>query len=390
MVLVLASYSLFNIVWGLIEKYKEVQNFTGKNKEIEMSTKTNMVKDDNVFQLEDINCEKRGKWLFDNYSPDNLEQNRVIWSKGLNIHLWDNDIELKIDPVRKKKVKKFILKNREILTPFLQYKYYNSRKNNQLFFNESKLCMSSDINPSRSYIKCYRSDYFNSFLTNEISTSVLKRVEDATIIYDASNFFPCEYNKAKGLYYLQPIDKCEMNNHIGISTLAVTTDNYLVIRKQATTSQQNINKYVPTGSGSCDWSDMQKDSFCSTIEFAMKRELWEENGGKELNVSVNEFGETKILGFYRWLQRGGKPEFVGITKLNFSQDQLDPDSIELIDTNNKAIPDTFYIESVTDLPHIISEIKEIGNVSLPLHMCLDALEHFYEERSSELEQLLNL
>jgi len=33
----------------------------------------------------------------------------------------------------------------------------------------------------------------------------------------------------------------------GISTIAVTSDNYLVIRKQGTSSQQNINKYVPTG-----------------------------------------------------------------------------------------------------------------------------------------------
>ncbi len=389
--LFLVGYSLFNATWSMIEKYKEIQEFIGKNKLIEMTTKTNLVKDEFVFQLDKINSEKRGNWLFENFSPDSTSENRVVRSEDLNNYLWDYDFELKKDDgTREKKIKKFIIKNREIITPFFQYKYYNSKRKNQNFFNETKLCMSSDINPKRSYVSCHKSNYYNSFLTNEISTSVLKRIEDATIIYDASNFYPCEYNRAEDKYYLQSIDKSEMNNHIGASTLAVTDDNYLVIRKQGAGTQQNINKYVPTGSGSCNWSDIKEGSFRSTIEYSMKRELWEENGGRNHKSGIDEFAETKLLGYFRWLKRGGKPEFVGISKLNCSLDQLTPDHNELIDMNSKADTDTFYLESVDDLPKVIKEIKQIGNTSLPLLMSLDALKQFYQHRRDELDQLLKL
>jgi len=58
----------------------------------------------------------------------------------------------------------------------------------------------------------------------------------------------------------------------------------------------------------------------------MKRELWEENGGKELGIGIDHIGETKVLGYFRWLRRGGKLEFIGIPKLNLSLDQLIPRS----------------------------------------------------------------
>ncbi|MFP3361451.1 hypothetical protein R0K17_29525, partial [Planococcus sp. SIMBA_143] len=80
--------------------------------------------------------------------------------------------------------------------------------------------------------------------------------------------------------------------------------------------------------------------FRSTIEFSMKRELWEENGGKAHKIGIEEFAETKLLGFFRWLKRGGKPEFVGISKLRCTLDELTPDLNELIDTNSKADTDT--------------------------------------------------
>ena len=122
----------------------------------------------------------------------------------------------------------------------------------------------------------------------------------------------------------------------------------------------------------------------------MQRELWEENGGNELGYRLDEIGTTKVLGFYRWLRRGGKPEFVGITKLNCSLDELNPDQTELIDTTNKAITDTFYLETLDELARVIKDIKAIENTSLPLEMCLDALEYYYQERRSELENLLDL
>src|SRR5699024_1801097 len=384
----LLLYSLFNVVWTLFEKYKEIKSFTGDDKKIVMKRKNVLIKDDDTVYLSKLSSKSQENSQMENYSTDNSIDNSVIWDRKLNRYLWNNEIELKIDYNKKKKVRNFILKNREIITPFFQYKYYNSKKNNQLFFNETKLCMSSDINSLRSYVKCYQGNYFNSFLTNEISTSVLKRKEDATIIYDASNFFPIKYNHVDNSYSLQSIDMCEMSNHIGVSTLAITSDYYLVIRKQGASSQQNINQFVPTGSGSCNWSDITNKSLNETIKYAMLRELWEENGGKKVYPEFEKYGTTKILGYFRWLQRAGKPEFVGITKLNCSLDMLTPDEIELIDTTNKAVKDSYYLESWDDLPTIITEIEQIGNLSVPLHMCLKALKQYYNDRGMNLREFI--
>ncbi|MFD1064401.1 hypothetical protein [Oceanobacillus locisalsi] len=389
-------YSFFNIVWNLLEKWKEIQAFKGKNKDIIMKSKSILVKDDKAVQLSDIHAERRGEIQFENMElnrPRDNQQESVIYSKEINHYLWDRDFTIEKDTIKEKKIKQFIKKNREIITPFFQYKYYDSKKNNHFFFNESKLSMSSEINPKNDYINLCKSNYYHSYLTNEISTSTLQRVEDATIIYDASNFYPCEHkklDKENDITYLQPMDKCEMSNHIGISTLAVTRDNNLVIRKQGINTQQNKNQYVPTGSGSADWSDIKNNSLHDTLIHAMNRELWEENGGKSLKVPMNKFGDTKVLGYFRWLRRGGKPEFAGITKLHVSMNQLTPDNSEFIDITNKADTDTFYLNSVDDVPEKIKQIQEMENLSIPLQMCLVFVLDYYEECREELEEFLGL
>lgn len=390
-VVVLFLFSLFNVVWSTIGKIKEIKSFTGNDKVIKMSKKTTIIKENSAFGLKDIGyAQGKKSWPFENYSIDDLEENSMIRSRKLNEYLWDNVLKLQPDVNKKEKVQGFILKNRDIVTPFFQYKYYNSKRNQQYFFNEDKLCMASDIYEGKEVIRCHKSNYYNSFLTNEICMYALQRIEDATIIYDASNFFPCEYNVKERKYYLQHIEKSVMNNHIGVSTLAITEDNYLILRKQSGKTQQNRNKYVPTGSGSCDWLDIRGDNFTDTIIYAMKRELWEENGGKKISSTIENIGETKILGFFRWLQRGGKPEFVGITKLKCTLDAMEVDTDEFIDITSKVDMDTFRLDDIDDIPEIISNIKEYGDISSPLHMCIDALETYYKERPNELEKILRL
>lgn len=387
-VLIIFIFSLFNVIWEAIGKLKDIKSFTGHDEEIEMTKKETIIKENLAFKLGDIKYIQKKSSDFESIKVGKLEASYVIRSLKLNEYLWDNNIKLEIDTNKKEKVKKFILKNKEIISPFFQYQYYKSKKNQQYFFNEYKLCMASDICLGEEVVRCYKSDYYSSFLTNEICMFALERIEDATIIYDASNFYPCEYKYKDKTYYLQPIDKSEMNNHIGVSTLAVTKDNYIVLRKQNKKSQQNKNKFVPTGSGSCDWSDIKEKSFTNTIEYAMKRELWEENGGKKISPNIEEVGQTKILGFYRWLERGGKPEFVGITKLNCNFDAMEVNTDEFVNIANKADMDTYTLECIESLPEIIKTIKGYENISIPLYMCLDALEVYYKEHKDELAKLI--
>lgn len=77
----------------------------------------------------------------------------------------------------------------------------------------------------------------------------------------------------------------------------------LIIWTQNRIAQSSGGLLVPTGSGSCDFVDRRGKSFNDTIIYAMNRELWEENSGKLLCASVEEIGQTKILGTFRWINK---------------------------------------------------------------------------------------
>ncbi|WP_089868046.1 hypothetical protein [Clostridium cochlearium] len=384
-------FSLFNIIWDTIGKYQEIKSFAGVDQEIVMNKKLIVAKDDNVFKIDDICCSlEEEEWNFENCSLKGSQNDRVIFSKELNEYLWDSNFKLEKNTNKGKKVKEFILKNREIITPFFQYKYYNSKKNRQYFFNQDKLCMSSDIIRGKEFIQCHKGTYYDSFLTNEICMATLERREDSVIIYDASNFFPCNYDKEDGKYCLESITKSRMNNHIGISTLAYTKDNYFVIRMQGLKTQYNKEQYVPTGSGSYDWNDIRDNDFNKTICYAMQRELWEENGDYNIAPSPGQVGETRILGYFRWLRRGGKPEFVGITRLNYNLDSLKENTEELKDIHSSTIEDEIYLINVNDIPKFIDKIISNEKMSVPLEMCLKALKIYYEKRPNELKEFLRI
>jgi 8-oxo-dGTP pyrophosphatase MutT (NUDIX family) len=49
----------------------------------------------------------------------------------------------------------------------------------------------------------------------------------------------------------------------------------------------------------------------------MERELYEETG-----IRPDEIRNTTVVGFARWLERGAKPEFFGLTQLTVTADDL--------------------------------------------------------------------
>lgn len=105
-----------------------------------------------------------------------------------------------------------------------------------------------------------------------------------------------------------------MSDHIGISTLAVTTDGYVIILHQNDKALTSTDRLTPSGSGSVDFSDLRPDSdFRETLKAAAERELREET-----NLPAGRIGHTEVIGFYRDLGRGGKPEFCCLTRLNAS------------------------------------------------------------------------
>lgn len=105
-----------------------------------------------------------------------------------------------------------------------------------------------------------------------------------------------------------------VSNIIGVSTLAFTSDDLLLMVPQSKNNVASQRLYAPSGSGSLDPADWQAagDGAClqDILIRGVERELCEETG-----ISPDDVGQTQVVGFGRWLERGAKPEFFAVTRL---------------------------------------------------------------------------
>lgn len=312
------------------------------------------------------------------------KKERVLRSAALDKYIREENLILEESKNMERNIKRFIKENKDNLLPFLKFNYRLSNFYGRMFFNEKKLCISSDIRITSKEKKVYyhKGTYYDTYLTNIIAGKELRSNEDNKLIASAEEFMPVIRKDDE--YYLKDITVSVMNNEIGVSTLAITNDNYLIIWTQNRVAQSSGGLLVPTGSGSCDFADIRGKSFNDTIIYAMNRELWEENGGKHLCPSVEEIGQTKILGTFRWINKGGKSEFVGLTKVNKDLISFAQEKKEVFDREE------YLINSVDDLLKKIDELLQRNNISVPLNVNLKALKEYAKDDREELEEFLGL
>lgn len=118
-------------------------------------------------------------------------------------------------------------------------------------------------------------------------------------------------------------------NPIGISVLALTKDGYFVLTRQTKNNSVNAKLLLSSGSGSLDQRDIEifrsKDAvtsrpdlridFADLISTGMLREMEEETG-----IPKRFCTNTQVVGYSRWLDRGAKPEFYGLTILDLDRE----------------------------------------------------------------------
>jgi hypothetical protein len=114
---------------------------------------------------------------------------------------------------------------------------------------------------------------------------------------------------------LVTLAESRLANNIGISTLAFTSEGLLLIGHQSWRNTSSKRLLAPSGSGTLDQDDLksvdQDASLQDLLAYGMEREMCEETG-----VNSTSIVETRVVGFGRWLERGAKPEFFGLTRLN--------------------------------------------------------------------------
>ena len=98
----------------------------------------------------------------------------------------------------------------------------------------------------------------------------------------------------------------------------------------------------------------------------MERELCE-----EANIQPKNIVRTEIIGYFRWIDFGGQPEFVGITKLNCMLSE--------VDVSNKEIGQRVNLtrwENREDVLDTVDSLLEKPNLAVPLEMNLAALKRY--------------
>ncbi len=201
-----------------------------------------------------------------------------------------------------KKVERYIYQNQHTLMHFLKCKWHEMAKG--AFYNEKKLCMASEIEHYKDGYKVMLSKgcYYNTYLTNEIYNLKLAHQSSMDLLAPLNST----------IYPIKPLGDSYFSNHIGVSTLCLTTDGYIILLRHNNRTAIDAKKIHPTASGSSDYKDLNKSQtdFRECIINSTIRELKEET-----DIPERFIGKTKVIGYYRNISRGGKPEFCCLTNL---------------------------------------------------------------------------
>ncbi|MGW4292615.1 hypothetical protein ACWEH1_06105 [Micromonospora chersina] len=177
---------------------------------------------------------------------------------------------------------------------------------------------------------------------------------------------------------LLTLSESRLANAIGVSTLAMTTDRKLVLCwQQPKAAVSGGGLAAPAGSGSVDLTDLRDrppgESFVDFLTAAMRRELMEES-----HLAPDQLGRTWMLGYFRWLNRGAKPEYLGLTMLTVSSDDLHDTDVRLVETpyvQRLTVDCRLDLEQLRRDPDSLDCLPEdvAAAASMPLYMGVRAL-----------------
>lgn len=239
-----------------------------------------------------------------------------------------------------------------------------------------------------------KSYYFDALLTNEAFRSRLirKNLRGHEEIYsDLSAYYPAKQDTIgdETILRLLPDFYEHVSGHIGITTLLITDNNRIGMLHQGAGKVIDAKKVGLGGSGSMDYHDVidgnNPEDLRDALKYGMTRELSEETGTKSYFDELRD--NTMVIGFFRWVDRCAKPEFLGVTRggnVPFSEEgSIDGD--EIVKFEEMPVD----IHSLQDFKQALVYVKENGlRVSLSSLMALVRLARIadYNKKGASKEQ----
>ncbi len=200
-----------------------------------------------------------------------------------------------------------------------------------------------------------KAHYYDALLTVEAFRSRIFRgnlQKEKEVYTDLTTYFPVMKEMVEGQERLrfQPDFIRHVSGHMGITSLLLTENNRVALLQQGSTNAVGANMYALGGSGSFNYSDMKRSGnpkdFRDMAVYALAREVCEETGMMKWMDEVRK--NTIVTGFFRWIDRSGLPEFIGLTRAGnvpFSKQRaIDGDEIIRFDEIPVAVtkPEDFH------------------------------------------------
>jgi hypothetical protein len=247
------------------------------------------------------------------------------------------------------------------------------QRKNKVLFNGKKIRLRSDpllaSDTSLRPTGIQPTHYFDTLTTNDALAVSVRVAGENSKVFDGNDFcFPA--NTIPGC------NESRCANQFGTSTIAFTSDSYLVIVGQSATNAFSQRLWAPSGSGSADWKDVHGfTELQDLVKYSAKRELVEETG-----LSSNEVAWIRAIGYGRLLHRGGLPQFFCLAQLNCTLDKVRITRSErpLVDYHTQLHykPQTSHRETVHALMRELRKNERM--LSSALWWCLELLSHLPE------------
>jgi 8-oxo-dGTP pyrophosphatase MutT (NUDIX family) len=263
-----------------------------------------------------------------------------------------------------------------------------ARRRGRRDFNDPKVRLTSDLLPGVQWtrVEVQRTRFLYAAITNDLAITDFLSHERRTVDLSADDV-------ALPGGRLPTLAASQCSNHVGVDSLALTRHGHLVIVVQSVHNAQSPGLLAPSGSGSADWSDVETAlaaglGFVGFLRTAMARELAEECG---LHTSKVRGSDTLILGFARFVHRGGKPQFFGMTPIDADENNLRRIRRERIYVTDHLI-EPLDLSSPEALVLALRRllVENQGRYSLPLYVNVELLARWVERGGADALTRLRL
>jgi hypothetical protein len=245
---------------------------------------------------------------------------------------------------------------------------------NDTTYNDPHVRQDDDLNldvlgPS-GVLPLRKSPYFDMVCTNYLAGQQIRDTRTKKVILHGNQI----YRNGAGIHSLAD---GRLANQVGISTIGITTDGRAVLVMQAPKALSSAGLRAPSGSGSVDMIDVRRsrktgNRLNDLLITAMERELYEES-----HIGYSEIEWTMVLGYFRWLNKGAKPEYVGVSKLRRTSDELWDRYPRIVETpfvklilSDCPVDFERLRNNPEDLSFLEPELQD--SISMPLFMCFRA------------------